>query len=251
MDDLDADGFDWAALVSPERNMFQVVSAMMSLAQFHQAVAAFPLPNPPLATSAGIRHDLSEWEKWISGKITKLFQALRSVLQLSTDANDLRLAQSGLALLNHVSRLAGNRMVLLSRAARLAAPVQPVLGNACRRHFRFDDDGVCGILDMKEIAVDSVALDVATLLGSLAENDAGLWQLGLKAYTQHRPLSDNELFLLEAFARSRVVLEGLGYLSQHFLLRDRHDRCQALEMGRRLERILLRLDGETRSWKTA
>ncbi len=235
----------------PEHKMFQVVSAMLALAQFHQAVASFPLPNAQVSTFLGIRDDLAEWEKWISGKLSALYQALRNFAQLSSDAHEVRLAQAGFSLLHHVSRLAGNRMVILSRAARMAAPVQPVVGNACRRHCRFDEDGVCGTLDLTAIAVDSVALDVATLLGSLAENDAMLWQLGLKAYMQHRPLSDDELYLLEAFDRSRPILEGLGYLSRHFLLREKHNRFQVVEMCRRLEKILLRLEGEHRNWKTA
>ncbi len=142
-------------------------------------------------------------------------------------------------------------MALLSRSSRLTSPIQPVIGNACRRHFRFDDDGVCGILDLKEIVVDTVALDIATLLGSLAEADERLWRLGLKAYSQVRPLSDNELLLLEAFDCSRVVLEGLDYLSRHFLLRDTHNRFQVIEMCRRLDKILLRLENENRNWKIA
>lgn len=234
-----------------ELKMFQTVSAMMSLAQFHLAVATFPLPNFPMSTSPGIRDELTGWEMWIAGKFSHLFHVLRSSENFSSDRLEIRLAELGLTLLNHAVRESGRSMVLLTRAARLSVPIQPVIANAHRRHLRFDENGVCGILDMKKIAIDGVSLDIASLLGSIAESDPALWNLGIKAYRQLRELSDEELYLIEAFERSRLFLEGLGYLERFFLCNDIDSEYQLREICYRLNRILRRLDDEKRSRNVA
>ena len=234
-----------------EREAFQTVSAMMSLAQFHLAVSTFPLPNFPRSISPGIRNDLAEWEKWITGRFSSLFEILRGTADCPAHRPENRLAEAGLSLLNRAVKSAGNLMVLLTRAARISVPILPTIGNAHRRHLRFDDDGVYGILDLKEITIDGVSRDIATLLASLAGTDPLLWNLGIKAYRQVRPLFDEELFVLEAFDRSRLFLEALGYLERIFLHGDPCNEFQVHEIGHRLDRILSRLDDGNRSRRSA
>ena len=60
--------------------------------------------------------------------------------------------------------------------------------------------------------VETVATDVARLLGSLEGDNATGWQTGLAAYGSIRPLDDRELRLATAIDRGNVVLSGTLWL---------------------------------------
>ncbi len=230
---------------------FQIASAMISLAQFHEATAGFPLPDLPRTLSQGIKERLSRCKSWIGGRSKTLFDKLEASRELPQHEIEGRLAQLGLEFLELIVSRSGNTMVLLSRASRIPLAVQPVIRNSCLRHFRFDDDGVLGIIDFTELGVDSVALDVATLLGSLAGADAVSWDFGLKAYQSIRTLTDNERYLLAAFDVSQAFLEGLDYLDAVFLREERLTLLQLSEIRRRLERLVSRMQQEQRNRRSA
>ncbi len=223
---------------------FEIATAMMSLAQFHEATSDFPLPDLPRGISAGIKTRLASCRTWISRRLPMLQSMLQNVENLPQNDVECRFACAGLAFLGLIVPLAGKNMVLLSRAARLGVPIQPVVGNACRRHFRFDADGVRGIIDFKELTADNIALDIAMLLGSLAESDASAWNFGLKAYQSIRPLNDNERYLITAFDVSQQFLEGLEYLNAVFIDEKPFTALQLAEMNRRLDRFVDRLQKE-------
>lgn len=230
---------------------FQLVSAAMSLAQFHLAVSTFPLPHFPNSTSPKVRGHLTKWEAWIRGGFSELRHALR--LKESEKENRLEndWADSGRKLIDHAISLSGEVVSLLNRAVRLAVPVQTVIGNCCFRHLRFDEEGLCGMIDFKELSVDSVSLDVASLLDSMTGSNASLRTLGLKAYQSIRSLTDSELFLVKAFETSRDILEGLDYLSCRFLSGKRFDEIRLREMLRRINRWNHRLDEERNNRRSA
>lgn len=230
-----------------ETQSFCVASALMALAQFHLAVSSFPLPHFPVSHSPKIRDLLTEWQLGLSGKFAKIEQALRAASPFGRK----RLIESGQSLLDHALSYAETAVVLLSRAARLSVPIQPVVGNICDRHLCFDDDGLCGIFDFKEVGVDSVSLDVASLLASMAEADPALWAFGLKAYQRVRPLSDQERFLVDAFDRTRILLEGLDWLDQVFLREEAFSQRQIDEIARRIDRWNRRFETENRNRSSA
>jgi hypothetical protein len=210
---LEPSNFPSSGAESFEQKRFQTVAAMMALAQFHLAVSDFPLPDLPVSTSLRTQTILTEWESWIAGRFSRLNRILHENGSNFSTPIEIRLAQSGLHFLGQIHPLTGNGMVLLKRAAQLTVPIQAVIGNTVLRHVRFDDDGVYGMIDFKEIAVDNVAVDVASLLGSIAEADSALWTLGLQAYQSIRLLSNDELFMVQAFDRTQMILEELGYLA--------------------------------------
>jgi len=230
---------------------FRVTSAMMTLAQFHEAVADFPLPDPPLTQSSGINERLSRCQIWISGKLDTLRRVLEGVCALPQNDDESCLAGVGLEYIELIVPLSGSNLALLNQAARLSIAVQPAIRNASGRHLRFDDDGVCGMIDFTELGVDTVTLDVATLLGSLTNGDASAWNYGLKTYQTIRPLSENERLLTTAFDASQTFLEGLEYLDAVFLREEPFTALQLTEIRRRLERLLRRLRSGNRHRRSA
>lgn len=217
-----------------EIRSFEIASALMSLAQFHLAVSSFPLPHFPISVSPKVRDQLAKWEQWIGGRFVRLYDSL---IQTRSDKNAKVmscLADAGLTLLDHALPYAGRTVTQLSQAARLSIPIQAVVGNCCRRHLRFDEEGLCGMIDFKEISVDSVAWDIATLLGSMTESDTNLWTLGIKAYQSVRPLTDNEKSLVYAFELSPFFIKGLNFLSQAFLAENPYNEEQLGEIERRV-----------------
>ena len=195
----------------------QIVSAMLTLAQFHQVTSTFPLPNEPLGLSQAVQRYFQRWKSWIGGGIHELTSRIRSRQRETSDLLEMALIRESLVLVDHFLMFGGNAMTMFTRGTRLAVPIQPVIGNVSRRHLLFDDDGLCGIIDFKELGVDSVALDMASLLGGLAGNDPRLWNYGLKAYRSIRPISDEELYLMTAFDFAEMILSGMEWLDLLFL----------------------------------
>ena len=195
----------------------QIVSAMLTLAQFHEVTSTFPLPNGPLGVSPAIQKLLSRWKNWVGGEIHELASRIRSRQLETTEFKEMELIREAILLLDHFRMLGGNAMTMFTRASRFSVPIQPVIGNVSRRHLLFDDDGLCGMIDFKELGADSVSMDIASLLGSLAGNDPKLWGYGLKAYRSIRPLSDAEVYLMLAFDFAEMILSGMEWLDLLFL----------------------------------
>jgi homoserine kinase type II len=136
---------------------------------------------------------------------------------------------SGWAELDH---MAGEIIALAHHAAPAAAVelatavthdvvLQPCLRDIWSDHVLFVGDRVSGLVDFGALRPESVAGDVARLLGSLAGDDPVLWPAGLVAYEAVRPLSPVERSLVAAFDRSAVVLSGLNWLD--WIYRDARD----------------------------
>jgi len=195
----------------------QVVSAMMTLAQFHEVTSTFPLPSEPYGLSPAIHRHLARWKIWVSGQIQELASRIRARQRETNELQDMELILESLVLLDHFRMFGGNAMMMFYRGSRFLVPIQPVIGNLGRRHLLFDRDGLCGITDFKELGTDSVALDIASLLGSLGGNNPRLWNYGLKAYRSVRPLSDEEMYLVLAFDFAEMILAGLDWLDLLFL----------------------------------
>lgn len=187
----------------------RIVSAMMTLAQFHGASATFPLPYSAQTSSRSLQAALTKWQWWLDGNLERLRHAI--VTQVIPHHEIAPRANSFLEGLEPILSSVESH---LARGTHLQVAIQPSLGNAHRRHLFFDEHGVCGICDMTAICADSVARDVATLLGSLAGSDTMLWNYGTLAYESIRPLTDDELYLVHAFNIASLVLTGLSLLER-------------------------------------
>jgi homoserine kinase type II len=118
-----------------------------------------------------------------------------------------------------------------SAALRRKVPLQPCIRDIHAGHVLFTRDQVTGLIDFDAMRVDSVATDLARLLGSYCGDDFELWDAGLAAYDEIRPLSKDERQLVVHYDRFAILLTGLQWLDW-MLLEDKQ-----FELARVLPRI--------------
>ena len=102
----------------------------------------------------------------------------------------------------------------------------------------FDGLQVSGLIDFGAMNYDTVATDVARLLGSLARNDLQVREEGLRAYTAVRPLNTVELELVECFDQANVILSPLNWLQ--WLLIDGRQFADLSLVWQRLDELIER-----------
>ncbi len=220
--------------------------AMKALARFHRAVADFPWPSGPVAPgqlaslgrgplgfSPGIGQRLEKLRGWSQGRLAELRGRLAEGgwPELAPWADRaIRLATQAIPLVEP----------LLHECAQMAVRLQPCVGDIWHDHVLFTGQRVTGLVDFGSMRFDSIAGDLARLLGSLVMDDAAGWQIGLAAYEEVAgPLDPAERRLIEAFDRSTVVLAPLNWVDWIYLQR-RHfeDRPSIVERMRQWVRRL-------------
>lgn len=97
-------------------------------------------------------------------------------------------------------------------ALQMRVPLQPCIRDIHAGHVLFTGDQVTGLIDFDAMRVDSVATDLARLLGSYCGDDFELWDIGLAAYDEIRPLNKDERDLVVHYDRLAVLLTGLQWL---------------------------------------
>ncbi len=128
---------------------------------------------------------------------------------------------------------------LLSRWVDRTWPLQPCLCDVWHDHVLFDGDRVTGLIDYGAMKIDHPAVDVARLLGSLAEDDLAGWSIGLAAYREVRPLSGDEEELARALDATGTIAAAAVWL--RWLYHDGKEFEDRAAAGRRLESITTRL----------
>ncbi len=187
----------------------RLAAAVEALAEFHLAGASFPLPHPQPTLSPGILERRHELKRLLDGGIGRLAASIEP----DTWPDLARRAEPLLRLFYRTSPAV---LHLLDEAAGKAAPVVPCLRDIWHDHVLYTGPRVSGLVDFGAMRPDSVATDLARLLGSLAGDDPALWRVGLAAYRAVRPLSAAEQLLVTAFDRSGVLLAGIHWLRWHF-----------------------------------
>ena len=92
---------------------------------------------------------------------------------------------------------------MLARMPRVG--LQPVLRDVWHDHLLFEGDRLTGLVDYDSLDFDSVAVDLARMLGSLIEDDEASWECALTAYRRLRPLSGDEERLARALDRAGAI----------------------------------------------
>jgi homoserine kinase type II len=176
-------------------------NALAALARFHRAVESFG-SGPHRGPSPGVAERRVRLSKLIAGGLAELRAAL--------DARGVRpdITEIGRRWLDLIPRSAALVGPLLDRAAAFEVSLQPCLRDVWSDHVLFVSDEVSGIVDLGAMRVETVATDVARLLGSLAGDDKAVWSAGLAAYRAIRPLDEHELESAAAIDRGNVVLAG-------------------------------------------
>jgi len=181
-------------------------NALIALARFHRGAEAFPGVDPQHGPSPGVIERRIRLAKLLAGGMAELTAALES-RRLPAE-----IAQLGRHWLTLVPRAAYIVAPELDTAAALTVRQQPCLRDIWSEHMLFAGEEVSGIIDLGAMRVETVATDVARLLGSLEGDNATGWQIGLAAYGSIRPLDDRELRLATAIDRGNVVLSGTLWL---------------------------------------
>ncbi|MGO8752849.1 MAG: phosphotransferase enzyme family protein [Thermoguttaceae bacterium] len=208
-------------------------AALTALANFHRAAASFPMSAAPsTGRSPGIGHRTAQLRHWMGGELAALERSLEPAVWPEL----FSVAKAILAL---VPTVAPRVLGVLEKASPWETPLQPCLGDIWHGHVLFQGDRVTGLVDFGSVRVESVAVDVARLLGSMAVDDKPSWQSGIDAYQSIRPLSPTEVWLVEAFDRSTVVMSGLNWID--WIYRERRTFPDRESIVARLKEILLRL----------
>jgi homoserine kinase type II len=149
------------------------------------------------------------------------------------------LAQRAGRLLTLFATVAPRIMPVLQSSAQLRVRLQPCIRDIWHAHVLFLGETVSGIIDFGAMRPENVAADIARLLGSFVADDRGAWQRGLAAYQSVRPLSPEELTLVDAFDRSTVLMGGLQWLEWIYL--DRREFADPRAVLARIDGFLSRL----------
>jgi homoserine kinase type II len=137
------------------------------------------------------------------------------------------------------SAAAGPAHALLSQAADTLAQLQPCIGDVWHDNVLFQGDRVSGLVDFGTLRPDTVAADVARLLGSMAGDDSRKWKIGLQAYESARELSQDEMLMVRAFDSSTVLMAGLNWIDWIYCQGRTFENREAIPG--RLDEILRRL----------
>jgi homoserine kinase type II len=114
----------------------------------------------------------------------------------------------------------------LPAAIRLLEPLvareftlQPAIRDIWHDHVLYTGDEVTGLVDFGAMRIDTPAVDVARLLGSLAGDDVRRWQIGVAAYEGQRPLSPDERQAVPALDVAGTLLGGCNWVRWVFVER--------------------------------
>ena len=136
------------------------------------------------------------------------------------------------------------------RASALVSCLQPCLRDARAEHFLFEGEQLTGLVDFGAMGVDSVAGDLARLIGEWLDGDTRARGDALEAYERVRPLEPAEIILIGVFETSADLLIGERWVRWHYVEGRRFDDPQAVSKGlarglKRLERLARELTGSS------
>ncbi|HEY5311216.1 MAG TPA: phosphotransferase [Pirellulales bacterium] len=205
---------DWSSAPNPAR----LRAALTALAQFHLAVADFPLPEPRIAPAPGILRRRQQMAWWSDVGISQLeHQAATAGRGIAHEIIDL------------FHRTRAPVESLLAQAQTLAVPLTPCIRDIWHDNVLFIGDQVSGIVDFGASQVDNIAADVARLLGSLAVDDPAQWLAGIESYQDAGRLTTVEIRLVEAFDRANVLLSALNWMRWLYLDQRRFDNLDQVQ----------------------
>jgi homoserine kinase type II len=211
----------------------RIQAALTALAEFHRAASTVARPQPS-GVAPGLFQRCELLSKLLAGGLDELERMTVRCREIWPE-----LAERSKPLFKNFRGRAAVAHDALRAAATLETPIQPCIRDIHRDHVLFVGDDVTGIVDFGSMKADSVACDIARLLGSMAIDEAPLWRDGIAAYERVRPLSVVEQRLIAAYDQSAVLLSGFNWLQWVFAEGRRFDdRAGVLQ---RLELISQRL----------
>ncbi len=119
-------------------------------------------------------------------------------------------------------------------------PLQPVIRDVWHDHVLFEGERVTGLVDFGCLGIDSVAVDIGRLAGSLIGENQARWREALAYYEKVRPLSPAERWLAAWGRVTGTIGGGLVWLKRHYLKGATWDRRPGILQ--RLRHFIERLD---------
>lgn len=223
----------------------KIRAAATALAEFHIAIAGFE-PDTANQPMPGIRERNVRIRQWRDGRLDQLRAAIDAAHRHQSSEPDELLELAG-RILASVPAVLNIVLDSLTSAMTLRLPLQPCLRDIWHEHVLFQGEEVTGLIDYGALRRDSIATDIARLIGSLAGDENVGWQVGLDAYHAVRPIIPMERALVAAYDQSSTLLSPLNWLDWLFLeqrtFRDMNAVRERLrELATRLRRFHERLD---------
>jgi Ser/Thr protein kinase RdoA (MazF antagonist) len=212
----------------PDRDHSQapsrIQSAFSALAAFHERLAS----ERRVGTSPGLVHRYQATVHLIRGGLDAIEQAVGRTTGRADESQcrDAATRWVGLARIDAPQILDPLRM-----AAGRMVPLQPCLRDARAEHFLFEGDRVTGLVDYGAMGIDSVAGDLARLIGEWLDVDPAARAEALDAYERVRPLDAAETALIGTFEWSSALLIGEHWIRWHYLEDRRFDDPRATTRG--------------------
>ncbi len=207
-------------------------AALAALAQFHRAAATYPDYARCTGPSPGARERLDRVRQYAAGDLDALGRCIVPEIWPNLFDRARQAVVRARVCLDSVK-------AMLEAACSWQLPLQPCIRDVWHDHVLFTGDRVTGLIDFGAMRVESVATDVARLLGSLAGDNPSLWQVGLAAYESIRPMLEPEKALLPVFDRSGTLLAALNWVQ--WLYREQRQFRDHAAVARRLDDLLPRL----------
>lgn len=212
-----------------EPSAARLAAAMKALATLHVALALVePGPSGP---APALKRRLAALQAW-----NQELPRLQHRVQADPGSAMKNRAVTVLKIFRQWSGPLGNQ---LQSGTIVSVPLQPAVCDIWHRHVLFTGEEVTGLIDFGAMQLDSVACDIARLLGSMVRQGKGEWRQGLEAYESVRPLRDEERLLVPVLDRATLLLGAMNWLGWWYLQRrPLSDWSQGLA---RLDQILERL----------
>ena len=136
--------------------------------------------------------------------------------------------------------LAPRMLDTIRQASTLVLNIQPCLRDARPDHFLFVGDRMTGLVDFGAMGRESVAADLARLVGECPGIDR---EAALDSYRSIRPIEADEWAAIEAFERANALLGAGRWVRWHFVDGRVFDDPGTVERGlkRGVDRLMLRL----------
>ncbi len=243
----DADGVLWEAVEFLAGRAVAVPdaaargAAMRRLAAIHVAAATLPGGRPRRTRSRGLveridraatlRERTWEW-RWRGGK--------------GRDARsrcDEAIARLFEQAIGHFSEGGTDALERITHAPLVDTPCQAVLRDIWSDHVLFEGGRVSGIIDFHAAGIDTVATDLARLVGSwqLAAGVPAAWEECLTAYETVRPLDDEERRLVTFLHHAGVIIAIDNWF--RWLVEEERTFADAAAVATRLGQLVAALPG--------
>jgi Ser/Thr protein kinase RdoA (MazF antagonist) len=208
------------------------------LANFHRRLVG----EQAQETSPGLRNRRDTLAALVRGGFDTLARAAVRALPHNLEKADV---YSWLTLARQLGPML---LVPLEQSADRIIRVQPCLRDARPEHFLFEGDRLSGLVDYGAMGVDSVAGDLARLLGEWLDGDPAARRTAIDSYERLRPLDPAEASLIRLFESSTALLIGERWVRWKYIEGRSFDDPNAFAKGlnrslnqlRRLDRQVAR-----------